>query len=202
MLGRTIFYGVENKGASSGEKLQGRFQAGLAYRQTETDRWHALAKYELKYESDSTPNAAEARRLVHIFSTHVNYQPSRDWILSGHYAGKLVTEDTTGLKSSYDAHLCALRATYDLTKRLDVGLNTSVLFDGGFRSVQFGFGPELGWTFKNNMRVSSGFNLFGFKDRDLTGQDYTNPGFFVSFRFKFDETLFGMGNNLKEGGKP
>ncbi len=202
MLGRTIFYGVENKGASSGEKLQGRFQAGVAYRQTETDRWHALAKYELKYESDSTPSAIETERIVHILSAHVNYQPARDWILSGHYAGKLATEDTSGLSSSYDAHLCALRATYDLTKRLDVGINTSVLFDGGFRSVQFGFGPEVGWTFKNNMRVSSGFNLFGFKDRDLTGQDYTNPGFFVSFRFKFDETLFGMGNNLKEGGKP
>jgi uncharacterized repeat protein (TIGR01451 family) len=200
-LGRTILYCVENKTGSGGDKTQARFQAGVAYRQTETDRWHALIRYEFKYEADSTEAALDEERQVHILSLHANYHPTRDWIIGFHYATKIAQESSHGASDLYNANLAALRVTYDLTKRWDVGLNSSVLFDAEFRSVQFGFGPEVGWTFKNNMRIAAGFNFFGFKDKDLAGQDYTNPGFFLSFRFKFDETLFGRGNNSKEGGK-
>lgn len=200
-LGRTILYHVEDKTGPGGDKTQARFQAGVAYRQTETDRWHLLARYEFKYEADSTQAALDEERQVHILSLHANYHPARDWIIGFHYATKIAQESSHGASALYNANLAALRVTYDLTKRWDVGLNSSVLFDAEFRSVQFGFGPEVGWTFKNNMRIAAGFNFFGFKDKDLAGQDYTNPGFFLSFRFKFDETLFGRGNNAKEGGK-
>jgi large repetitive protein len=201
-LGKTIYYGVDQHGPSAGTKTQARFQTGLAYRQTRTDRWHALLKYEFKYENDKTQTDFDLDRKAHILSLHASLQPTRDWTLSGHYASKLVFEGTGNATDTYDAHLLALRVTYDLTKRWDVGLNSSMLFDTGFRSMQFGLGPEVGWTFLNNMRVAAGFNFFGFKDEDLAAQDYTNPGFFISFRLKFDETLLGRGNNSRERSGP
>jgi hypothetical protein len=201
-LTKTIFYGLENTGASQGTRTQARFQTGLAYRQTDKDRVNGLLRYELKHESDSTTANADLERLVHVLSLHLNYQPTRDWILSTHVASKLALEDRNGAGDSYNANLVSLRATYDLTKRLDVGVNGSLLFDGKFRSLQYGLGPELGWTFKNNMRIAAGFNIFGFKDEDLARQDSTNPGFFLSLRWKFDESLFGLGNNSKDQSKP
>ncbi len=111
-LGKTIYYGVQNNGPTGGSKTQARFQAGLAYRQTRTDRWNALMKYQYKFEDDGTQPRGDLERQVHIFSLHANYQPTRDWILSGHYASKFAWDSADGFSDFYDAHLVALRATY------------------------------------------------------------------------------------------
>ena len=68
-----------------------------------------------------------------------------------------------------------------------------MLFSGAFRSVQYGVGPELGFRVKNNLRLAVGYNLFGFHDRDLSAENYTNPGVYVALRLKFDEGLLGLG---------
>jgi hypothetical protein len=42
-----------------------------------------------------------------------------------------------------------------------------------------------------NLWASAGYNLFGYRDDDLTSGEYTNKGAFVRLRYKFDEDLFG-----------
>ena len=108
-------------------------------------------------------------------------------------AGKIVFDESGGRGDFYDAHLLALRVSYELTKSWDIGLNTSALFDGGLRSVQYGFGPEMGFTLKNSLRLALGYNLAGFHDRDLGAEDYTRRGVYIALRFKFDEALLGLG---------
>jgi hypothetical protein len=52
----------------------------------------------------------------------------------------------------------------------------------------------VGYLVKQNLWLSAGYNLAGFKDRDLVGSDYTNKGFYIRLRFKFDENLFKRGD--------
>jgi hypothetical protein len=192
-LGRSILYLVDNNGPSGGSQTQARIQAGFAWRQTDTDRWNALMKYEFKIESDSTQPLIDLNRKVSSVMMDVNFQPAPTWFLSGHYGGKLAFEDSNGLQDFYDAHLFAFRVTYEVNKRWDIGFNTSTLFSGKDGSIHYGVGPEVGITVLKNIRLGFGYNLFGFSDPDLTADQYTEPGFYVALRMKFDETLFGLG---------
>jgi uncharacterized repeat protein (TIGR01451 family) len=195
-LGRTIVYLVDNKGPGVGDKMQARIQMGLAWRQTLTNCWNALGKYEFKIENDETSPALSLHRQVHMFLGDVNYQPSADWTLSGHYGGKLAFEDSLGLDTSSDAHLLALQLRYDVSRRWDVGFGGRVLFSGIGSSTHYGFGPEVGFRIRDSVRIACGYNFFGFQDRDLSAEQYTSHGVYIALRLMFDESLLGL---RKEG---
>ena len=192
-LGRSILYLVDNNGPTGGHKTQTRLQAGLAWRETTTDRWNGLTKYEFKIEDDSTQPRLDLNRKVNMVMMDLNFQPGPDWILSGHYGGKLAFENSNGLEDVYDAHLFAFRVIYEINKRWDFGFNTSTLLSGKDGSIHYGVGPEVGVTVMKNIRLGFGYNVFGFSDPDLTAEQYTDPGFYVALRMKFDETLLGLG---------
>jgi len=54
---------------------------------------------------------------------------------------------------------------------------------------RYGVGGELGRRVINNLRVAAGYNLFGFRDKDLRETDYTLQGAYLRLDFKFDESL-------------
>ncbi len=190
LLGREIVSYTQNKGTVAGEKVQSRSQLGLAYRPVDSNRWNALSKYEFRYESDSTNPAAASERFVHILSANLNIQPTRPLVISGRYAAKIAFDEAGTVSSRTSAHMLTGRMTYDLTKKWDVGLNAMSLFSGDFRSNLYGIGNEVGYLMTANLWLSAGYNYFGFYDKDLSGEDYTNPGAFMRMRFKFDEHLF------------
>jgi len=194
VLGRSILYLVDNNGPAGGEKVQGRWQAGFAWRQAETDRWNALMKYEFKYEDDTSLPGLDIQRQVNQILLDVNFQPSADWIFSGHYGGKYVIEESFGLNDSYDAHLVAFRLTYEIDRRWDLGFNSSALWSGRDGSIHYGLGPEVGVTLMKSIRLGVGYNVFGFHDPDLSAEQYTDPGVYIALRMKFDETLFQGGD--------
>jgi len=190
LLGREIVSYTENSGTGgSGTKVQQRAQVGFAYRPVDSNRWNLLSKYEFVYESDDTNQLLPDSRIVHILSTSLNYQPSRALIFSGRYAAKIANEESGGISGSASAHLLNSRVTYDLTRKWDLALNAMSLFSGDLRSCQYGLGNEVGYLLTSNLWLSAGYNYFGFYDKDLSGEDYTNPGFFMRMRFKFDEHL-------------
>ena len=190
LLGRQIISYTENTGTGgTGTKVQERAQIGLAYRPVDSNRWNLLSKYEFVYESDDTNPLLSSSRIVHILSTSLNYQPTRALIFSGRYAAKIASEDSGGISGSASAHLLNSRVTYDLTKKWDLALNAMSLFSGDLRSCQYGLGNEVGYLLTANLWLSAGYNYFGFYDKDLSGEDYTNPGFFMRMRFKFDDHL-------------
>ncbi|GAB3491403.1 hypothetical protein GCM10027399_09380 [Curvibacter fontanus] len=184
-LGRNIY--SLNRNHDGGERLQDRLQLGVAYREADTNRWNGLARYEFKAEKD---DALDTRRQVHIVSAHANVQPTRVLVLTGRYAGKLVLEDSGGLAGRSTAHLVSGRSTYDLGSRWDVGVQASALFSAGAASSRTALGAEVGYRLEDNLWLSVGYNVFGFQDRDLAGEDSTERGIYLRLRFKFDEKLF------------
>lgn len=189
-LGRNIFNLVESKAPGGGNRLQDRLQLGFAYRDSATNVWNGLGRYEYKIESDGTPGS-DYRRAAHIVSTHVNVQPSRFMVFTARYAAKFALEQSAGITSRSTNHLVAGRVTRDFGERWDVSLQASALVSGDLRAFQGGLGAEIGYRVMNNLWLAGGYNLFGFRDRDLSGDDSTQKGLFVRMRYKFDEKIFG-----------
>ena len=186
LLARNAIALQSNK--AGGDRNEDRMQIGVAFRDFETNRWDGLGRYEFRYLKDSTGLLASQRN-AHIVSTHVSYQPKADLSFTGRYAGKYVLEDTNGISSHSTVQLLGARADYDFKKDWTVGINTGVMFSDSFKSRQTALGLELGYLAMQNLWVSVGYNVFGFTDNELAGEDYTNEGLFLRMRYKFDENL-------------
>jgi uncharacterized repeat protein (TIGR01451 family) len=185
-LGRTLLHLNDARSGSDGDDLLGRLQTGFAYRPSETNLWNALGRYEFEYEKDRD-GGSRNRRIVHVASLHGDYKPRRRLRTNGRYAVKWVDDRSSGLDAGAWSHLTSARLTYDLSERWDVGFLTGALFDGGFASVEYALGTELGYLLTRNLWLSVGYNHFGLEDDDLVGADYSTPGAYLRFRFKFDE---------------
>ncbi len=164
---------------------QNRLQVGFAYRPVDNNKFDALGLYEQKLDKSTDRDSN-----TNILSLRANYHPSRPWWLSGRAAYKRVNETLAGtVNDSYTAALVGGRLTYDVTNRWSVGGITSMLVgSGGGR--QYAYGLEVGYTVMDNLIVGLGYNWRGFSGGDLAGSDYTNRGWVLNVRYKFDEDLF------------
>ena len=179
-----------------GDVFQDRVQVGVAYRDTDTNRINALAKYEYKVEQDDS-NAAlgSVSSRAHIISTHADYHPSRPWLLTGRVAAKWQQDRFEGgVTDNFQAQLVSGRLTYDVTENWDLGVMAAVQM-GQYGAVQHAAGVELGYLVQQNLWLSVGYNHAGFAaDRDLVGYEYTRTGVYLRLRFKFDQSLFSGSN--------
>ncbi len=183
-IGREYFNWINPRNGSV-DTRQNRLQLGFAYRPVDNNRFDALGLYERKSEE-----TADKRNATNIVSLRGNYHPSRPWFISGRFAAKQVKETLLGtVDDSYHASLLGARVTYDVTNRWSVGGITTVLVGKG-GAKQFAYGLEVGYTLVDNLLVTLGYNWRGFRDDDLTGSNYTNRGWVLGMRYKFDEDLF------------
>ncbi len=188
-LGRNIMAITTNPATSGIRKLQERLQLGAAYRSSETNQFDALFRYEFKYEKDQNV-APDFFRTAHVLSSHANYHPNSDLVLSGRVAAKYSLESDDQLRSESFLELISGRAIYDLNERWDAGINASILANSDFTTKDYGLGVELGYIVATNLRLATGFNFFGYEDEDLAVNNYTQPGAYLGFSYKFDEQIF------------
>ena len=175
---------------------QSRAVAGLAYRDTDTNRVNALAKLEHKLERDTRSAAlGDLRSSAWIASLHADHRPSRQWWLTGRVAGKWQQDRfEQGVDDRFRAALVSGRVVHDLSERWDLGLMAAVQA-GQHGARQHAVGAEIGYLLATNLWLSAGVNATGFTgDADLAGNDYTRQGAYLRLRFKFDELLFKAGD--------
>jgi large repetitive protein len=193
VLGRHTWNLLDTKAASTAaasERILQRLRLGLAYRDTDTNRFDALAMIEKKRESDTAATAANAMRNVWVGSAHANYQPQRSLVLSGQIASKWSHETLSGIIVDSRTSLLGARATWDVTEKIDVSAITSSLINHQTKVSQKGLGVELGYLIHSNIWLSAGYNFFGYRDQDLAPGQYSDKGAFIRLRFKFDEDSF------------
>ncbi len=181
-------YSLTESTTGGDSQLQERFQLGIAYRDTRTNRVDGLARYEFKREDNGTDFE---RRAVHILSSHADLQATRTVNVTGEYAAKHDAELVDGRWVDGNAQLLGVRATRDLGDRWDIGVAARVLANAGFTSRASNLGVEAGVRVVDNLWVSLGYNFTGFHDRDLVEDNTSAQGAYIRMRFKFDETLFG-----------
>ena len=169
-----------------------REQIGFAYRPVDQDVWNSLFRYEHKadnWQGVVSTTLLPVNTTTDIFSAHLNYQPWQQDILSARYATKQSITSSDGLRSTYGAHLLYGRWTHDIRQDWDFGVQAGMLLgDGG--TQQHTLGAELGYQVSQGLWLSGGYNVLGLRDPDLAGADYTDSGFYLRLRFKFDERLF------------
>ena len=187
LLARNAYALSESRGGDGGNQLQERFQLGVAYRDNTANRVNGLARYEWKRENDGTDFE---RRNVHVVSSHADWQLARATVLTGEYAAKHALELVDGRWVAGNAQLAGVRATRDLGARWDAGIALRVLANATFTERATGIGAELGYRVIDNLWFSLGYNVTGFRDRDLAEDATTQAGAYLRLRFKFDETLF------------
>jgi len=157
----------------------------------QTGQWWRVAgeasERLLEVLSSTTP---QTNTVSDIVSVHLNYQPGRNDTLSARVAGKYNVTTSDGLRSTYGAQLLHGRWTHDISQDWDVGVQVGLrLGDGG--TQQHSLGAEIGYQLSKGLWLSTGYNLLGVRDPDLAGADYTDSGFYIRLRFKFDENLLG-----------
>lgn len=193
MLAREYASVVTPRTALGSNRFQSRFQVGFAYRPVDNNQFDALGLYERKDNRDTSPGT-QINSATDIISVRGNYHPSRVWWISGRYAYKNVNELLLGtVQDSYRAQLLGGRVTYDVTNRWSVGGIFSVL-QGSGGDKQYAYGLEVGYIVMDNLYATLGYNWRGFASSGtaagLTGNDYTNRGWVLGLRYKFDEDLF------------
>lgn len=193
LLAREYANVVTPRTALGVDKFQSRFQVGFAFRPVDNNKFDALGLYERKDNRDTSPGS-QIDSHTDIISLRANYHPSRVWWLSGRYAYKNVNELLLGsVNDSYRAQLLGGRATYDITNRWSLGGIVSVL-QGSGGDRQYAYGAEVGYIVMDNLYATLGYNWRGFSSSGtaagLTGSDYTNRGWVLGLRYKFDENLF------------
>ena len=174
-------------------QVQDRFSVGAAYRDTTSNLFNLLTRYEFRVEDTSGRYATglslgtATNRQVHVVSTHADVHPRRAWTFSGQHAAKFVDDRAETSPGRFGTQLFSGRVGYDLTRRWDIGGLTSVMFsgEGGRRSA---VGGEVGFQLQRNLWLSGGYNVSGFSDRDLVSSNFTTRGFFVRLRMKIDES--------------
>ena len=177
-----------NDHSRPGSQIQNRFQVGAAYRPDLSNSFDALFRYENKRERNSELTTLEART-VDILSTHINWHPTRSLWVSGRLAAKDLSETFGGVSDDYRAWLVSARLIQDIGQRFDVGVMASVLGDDRTAARQTAYGLEAGFRLKQNAWISAGRNFSGFSDRDLSGSEQTERGWYLRLRMKFDEKL-------------
>ena len=172
-------------------------QAGIATRPVGNDVWNTLALLEYKRAANSTLGAGlDTDEKAYILSTNVNVQPSADWLLTGRYGFKHATDYTNGVTTTGNTELVGARSVWDVTSHWDAGVQAYAQFaPTSLGGRQLAVGGEVGYLVMKNVWVSVGYNVAGFRDADLSGDDYTQKAFYLRLRFKFDENLFRPRNN-------
>jgi hypothetical protein len=192
LLARNYLY---RQSFDNGDKNnQNRFQIGAAWRETQTNTWNALGKYEYRQEDVRTQGVDELKAKVHVVSLDADYHPRRPVWYAGKIAGKWRSDVLAGETNKFDAQLLQGRVIWDITNRWDASLIASVLGSNGFKNRRSGVGLELGRVITDNLWLSAGYNFRDLVDKDLL-TDYSYQGPFIRLRYKFDENLFKRGES-------
>jgi hypothetical protein len=170
----------------AGSQLQNRFQLGAAFRPHSTRPFDLLLRYENKRERNAELDTRESRR-VDILSTQFNWHPNRSLWLSGRVAAKDLTETLSGVTDSYQAWLVSGRVIHDIGRRFDISGMVGIMGTPDSDAKETLYGLEGGYRVKDNVWISAGYNFAGFSDRDLSGREQTEQGWYLRLRMKFDE---------------
>ena len=170
-----------------------RDELAFSLRETDVNHWNALGRFEHRLDEQQLSPGVTSRHEVYLASTRLNVKASRPLTLIGRVAGKWTFDESEGRTLDGRGSLASLRALYELSPRLDLGLSARSRFDGSWSHRTYGLGAELGFVVMKNLRLAGGYNAFGFHDSDFASLERIDKGPFVAFGFKFDEGLFGGG---------
>ena len=162
------------------------------------DWFNALARYELKVDKDGAASASmSSKQAAHVASIEANMAVAPRATLFVKYAGRLLDDRAVGLSRSSLTQMAQGRLTFDVTPRIDLGVDGRFLWQDQRRSLTQSWGVEAGYRLATNFWLSLGYNFTAY-DQGAFAPDaeLASQGPYLSFRYKFDE---GLGRFLRGG---
>jgi uncharacterized repeat protein (TIGR01451 family) len=200
LLSRETLYFEDGK-IPAVEKWFSRLILGAALRPTRFDWINGLAKYDFKYES-------EGRMLtrVHVGSIENNIVVAPRTTLFLKYANRMLQEEgIAGGDFHSTTQMAESRVTYDLTPKIDVGVEARKLWQRRFHSQLWGYGIEGGYRLAQNFWLSVGYQVNGLDEEAFADDHALTSGPYIRLRYKFGDHLvdFLRGGSLTiKGEKP
>ena len=108
------------------------------------------------------------------------------WQLSTNLGTKYVKTQVAEKTFSNWTHLVGAETRFDVTERIDLGLRGAVL-TGKNTGTAYSWGPSVGVSPVDNVWLSAGYNVQGFKDKDFEAAEYARKGAYLQLRVKFDQ---------------
>jgi len=167
---------------------------GLVYRPPQT-QWIALNRLDFIIDDLSGSGTSDYDSWRLVDNLMINYNPQKDLQISLHYGAKYVQEQIDSSDYTGYTDLIGIEGRYDINKDWDIGLDSSILHSWNSSQFDYCNGISAGYNLMQNVWVSLGYNITGFKDRDFSASDYTAQGPFIRFRIKFDQ------NSVSEAAK-
>lgn len=116
-----------------------------------------------------------------------------------YHGAKLVRGRLEGEARTNLVQVIGAEARFDLSRRIDLGLNLSLRHAGKNGGLAYAIGPSIGASPAENTWVSIGWNAVGYHDPDFEAAGYSRKGFYVTARVKFDQNTFaGIGAGARQ----
>ena len=88
--------------------------------------------------------------------------------------------------------MAALDARIGIGDRVEFGGQASVRYNFDEGTTDFSIGPQLGFVPTEDVLVTIGYNVIGYRDRDFSAARDTQEGVFAGVRVKFDADSFNF----------
>ena len=169
--------------STEGEQTQNRLQVGIAYRDTQTNHFNALARLEHRLDQSTKANDLKNNQSL-IGSLHFNYKPYRRLTLGGQVAAKSVKEQFDKGNTKWLGTLVAGKVSVDLTEKIDLSILASKSQSSA--SSVTGYGAELGFNVVKNVWLGASYTVGKYSDVDLYSANASWSGWHLRFNMKFD----------------
>ena len=176
------------------------FEMAMAYRDAGGDarpagRWDALGRWEFIMErppgtTDGLIDVVPGHHVANVVGLNGTTRFSGITSANLGWAGKLTREETPAAITRGLAQWLHGRLMRDIGRDWDASVTGSVRTGASLADRQFGLGLEIGRQLPGGMWLSAGFNRFGYRDDELTAEEWTRTGGFIRMRARFDESLF------------
>lgn len=171
-----------------------QFLTGWAYRPILFDQLHYITDLRIEYEQGGgTSGFGRLNRF--IWSNDLNYQWTDRLHSEWKYAIKWTQANFAG--GLFTSDLFANRWRYDIHERWFSAVGVRLLRDHRVDTAKIGYGAEIGFRPVDDFIIAVGYNFEGFRDRDFSRGDHWEKGPYISFRFKFDESILGVLRRLE-----
>lgn len=185
-LAASSLYSTIHNDVNRSKNMEAR--VALAYRPQQSD---LIVLEKLEYIDKEENGVTESKTQKLINNLQANYTPDDTFELSLQYGVKYVFDAIDAHEHKGWIHLSGIDARYDLTKKVDIGLQSSAMFAESAGNLDYGAGVYVGYNLVDTMWLSLGYNWMGFDDNDFDLQTYRTEGPYVKFRMRFDQKTLG-----------
>jgi hypothetical protein len=118
-----------------------------------------------------------------VFSTDVNLIPAQPHELRLKFAAKRVEDYSFHISETTNNYLVLAQYVFRFARVWDFDVWGRFLGQGGVGTEQLGAGAEIGRLFFNQVRVSAGYAINGFEEKDLSENDAWAKGFGIRVQY-------------------